>query len=382
MFIEKQSEELKKSYVGILQAVGSMSHLFSDYRVPYLYYRAAENAFCLAFNAVNLSRGDTSADAQKDGLGVGLKTFTNTTSGNSYQKVAEFNKARNLYINDTDSPEKLIRTISKLRNRRIESTKDIYNLENIIYHSVIRDVGTFYLVEEPMELVNLDGISNIDQRSTNIITFDDGISEYKFNSSKSTLFKRFYNKPIMEFEVKVFENPFEILNVLYSEQINLLKESVQTYEEVVYLPLYSERGDRNVPERSGLNQWNARGRARNEYEIYIPIPIWIHKEYESFFPPKEQPFELKLPNGKIISAKVCQENSKALMSNPNSALGKWLLEDVLKVEAGQLVTIDMLDEMGIDSVEVRKVNSQLFEIDFKETGTFEDFKNQTLETHN
>lgn len=87
MFIEKQPEELKNSYVGILQAVGSMSRLFSDYKIPYLYYRAAENAFCLAFNADNLSRGDTSADAQKNGVGVGLKTFTNTKSGDRHRRA-------------------------------------------------------------------------------------------------------------------------------------------------------------------------------------------------------------------------------------------------------------------------------------------------------
>ena len=173
-----------------------------------------------------------------------------------------------------------------------------------------------------------------------------------------------------------------MLEVLYSEKVTLLKESVKAYDAMVYLPLYSERGDRHIPEKSGLNQWNAGGRSRNEKEVYIPIPLWIHREYENFFPPKDTPFELKLPNGEIISAKVCQQGGKALMSNPNSKLGEWLLDEVLKVNSGELVTMEMLDEMGIDSVEVRKVNDTFFEIDFKETGTYDDFRENSLNTDN
>ncbi|HOM78111.1 MAG TPA: restriction endonuclease, partial [bacterium] len=55
-------------------------------------------------------------------------------------------------------------------------------------------------------------------------------------------------------------------------------------------------------------------------------------------------------------------------------LGEWLLDDVLKVPSGQVVTMDMLDALGIDSVEIRKIDAENFEIDFKETGTFEDFR--------
>lgn len=378
MFIDKQPAELKSSYVGLLQAVGALSRLFSDNKVPYLYYRTAENAFCLAFNADNLARGDTSVDASKEGLGVGLKTFLNTRSGDSFQKVAEFNKARNLYSKST-SPEELIRTIAKLRNRRIESTMNIHGLAGMIYHSVIRDNGIFYVVEEPMELINLERISNIRNGEDRIVTFEDDKAEYKFNLSKSTLFKRFYNKPVLDFEVKIFENPFELLELMYSEKVSLLRESIRTYEGVIYLPLYSDQGGRHVPEKSGLNQWNAGGRERNEKEVYIPIPLWIHREYEGFFPPKDTPFELKLPNGEIISAKVCQQGGKALMSNPNAKLGEWLLDEVFKVKSGELVTTEMLDEIGVDTVEVRKVNDLSFEIDFKEIGTFADFKNHSLE---
>ena len=33
----------------------------------------------------------------------------------------------------------------------------------------------------------------------------------------------------------------------------------------------------------------------------------------------------RIPNGSYLRAKVCQDGNKALMTNPNSNLGKWLL---------------------------------------------------------
>ena len=42
------------------------------------------------------------------------------------------------------------------------------------------------------------------------------------------------------------------------------------------------------------------------------------------------------------------------MSNPNSALGEWILRKVLKKREGELVTISDLLRIGIDSVIVTK----------------------------
>ncbi len=124
-------------------------------------------------------------------------------------------------------------------------------------------------------------------------------------------------------------------------------------EEYIILPLYSNRGGRkNVPEKSGLNQWNAGGRDRNENELYIPIPKKIHDKYPNFFPSRNEHFNLKLPNGQILSVKVCQDNSKALMSTHNADLGKWLLRQVLNKPIGELVTVDDLNRYGIDSVRI------------------------------
>jgi len=68
------------------------------------------------------------------------------------------------------------------------------------------------------------------------------------------------------------------------------------------------------------------------------------------------------------------DKGKGLMSNPNRALGEWLLDDVLKIAEGQLVTIEMLRDLGIDSVEVRKNSESDYEIDFKKNYSFDQFK--------
>lgn len=74
--------------------------------------------------------------------------------------------------------------------------------------------------------------------------------------------------------------------------------------------------------------------------------------------------------------KLCQENCKALMSNPNKALGKWLLRDVLKVPYGKTISYDDLLEIGIDSVSFKKVEDKKYFLDFKNVGEFEKFINK------
>jgi hypothetical protein len=133
-------------------------------------------------------------------------------------------------------------------------------------------------------------------------------------------------------------------------------------------------GVKHVPEKSGLNQWNAAGRPRDPNEIYIPIPAWIHRKFPGFFPEREVPFELTLPDRNILNAKVCQDGSKALMSNPNSALGKWLLRDVLNLKEKELLTYDKLQAIGLDTVVIYKIDSEHYDIDFTRIGSYEKFE--------
>lgn len=146
----------------------------------------------------------------------------------------------------------------------------------------------------------------------------------------------------------------------------------------VILPLYSMKGGIHVPQRSGLNQWNADGRLRDASEVYIPIPQLINDHFPEFFPSRNQSFVLRLPNRQALTAKVCQDGDKALMSNPNSDLGEWILREVLNIRPQTLVTYEMLLGRNIDSVIVTKINDNLFDIDIAPAGAYQEFIGQLL----
>ncbi|MCK9329649.1 MAG: hypothetical protein M0Q94_07210 [Candidatus Cloacimonetes bacterium] len=83
-----------------------------------------------AFNAEDLSRSDVSADAKKDFIGIGLKTFLRGND-KTFQKIAEFNADRKIY-KDLSSYE-LVKKISELRNNRIDFTEKLHGLNQLIY---------------------------------------------------------------------------------------------------------------------------------------------------------------------------------------------------------------------------------------------------------
>jgi len=386
MFYNTQLEEYKREYTELLKVVGSLSNLFAESPVPYLYYRAAENIFCRAFDADNLSRGDVSVDAAKNGLGIGLKTFLHK-NGNTFQKVAEFNRGAVGY--QGQDPRDIVESISRQRNERINFTKRAHDLNDIIYHLVTREEGLFNIYEENMDLVDLTSLRGIQQRG-NIIHFRDRLHEYKFNLSKSTLEKRFITPtPIHQFQVDIHEDPYSFLLGQAGLELEFAREPEETHEQI-YLPLYSpDSGE--VQGSSGLNQWNAGGRDRHQDELYIPIPIWIHRTFDNFFKYdleayqdakrnkrkyESPPFILELPNGVQYPAKICQENGKALMTNPNKALGTWMLRHVLQIPPGTLATYDMLENVGIDSVVVTKLDEDHYRIDFARLGSFADFEEE------
>jgi hypothetical protein len=377
MFLQNQDEKSKNLYIQLLKAVGSLSRLNTDSKIPYLYYRSAENIFCKAFNADNLSRSDCSVDARFGDIGIGLKTFI-YGNGNSYQKVAEFNKDRNLIEGYKNDSRKFVLKISELRNKRLVFTENTYGLRSSVYHCVGRVEDKFCLFEEEMHKIDINNIIKI-QKSKTGIAFNDGINDYNFNFSKSTLFKRFTNTENLAFDVKILEDPFNYILKMLGDLNN--KEQYETkYQQIVCLPLYSK--NKIVQLKSGLNQWNGSRfnrkkntyKTRNRYECYIPVDSWFNKQFPDFFPPKDQKFNLHLPNKTIISAKICQDGNKALMSDPNSALGEWLFDTVLKTKEGEIITYVKLQELGIDSVEIRKIDIDNYEIDFMPTDSFEEFK--------
>ncbi|CDD66139.1 uncharacterized protein BN803_00352 [Firmicutes bacterium CAG:882] len=61
------------------------------------------------------------------------------------------------------------------------------------------------------------------------------------------------------------------------------------------------------------------------------------------------------------------------MSNPNKVLGKWLLRDVFEVQEGTVITYEMLEKFGVDSVVFTKNADLDYSIDFAKLGTYEKF---------
>ena len=186
-FFFKQDEESRKLYTDLLKMMGLLSNLFAESKNPFLYYRAMENIFCKAFHADNLSRSDVSADAGKNGIGIGLKTFLQN-NGNTFQKIAEFNKESYLLRDLTGTD--LVRMVSEMRNQRIESTMRICNLYDMMYHLVTRSNKYMAIYEEHMDLININNIK-ITQTNNTTIHFTDSLHDYSFSLSKSTLLKRF-----------------------------------------------------------------------------------------------------------------------------------------------------------------------------------------------
>lgn len=373
-FYTNESCNKKKEYIENLKIIGSLSNLFSESESPFLYYRIMEKIFSKVFDCDDLSRSDITIDVRKGKLGIGLKTFLHHKNG-SFQKIAEFNKVSHLFRHINEDL-KLIQAVSYYRNKRLDFAVNSQGLSETIYHVITRDTHKMYLYEEDMTYINLEKIT-IDKVRANTILFNDGINSYSFSKSKNTLMMKFLPKGenlVEEINVDIYDDPLSILkNILKDDQLPI------PGKDYIILPLYSDRLN-EVTEKAGLNMWNASGRLRHHDEVYFPIPKWIHNVFNRFFNYRNNnfnsyPFNVTLPDGKTLNMKITQSNGKALQSNPNKALGKWILRDVLRLPINTLVTKNLLDEIGIDSIQLTK-NGDEYKLDFLPTNSFLEFKKE------
>jgi hypothetical protein len=152
--------------------------------------------------------------------------------------------------------------------------------------------------------------------------------------------------------------------------------------QLVVLPLYAtSKGFKEIPTKSGINQWNAGGRARSPGEAYFPIPTSVHRKAPGFLPERNLSFQLTLPSGQITSAKVCQSGSKALMTKPNYHLSRWLLLMVDSTISNYVdrfskkipYTYSDIQKLGFDSVILFRTNPTEFNIFPAYLGAFEDW---------
>lgn len=397
-----------ETYSKYIKAVAGLSGLFSDSATPLINYRTAERLFTKVSGYVDESRKDCSFDAvsRDSKIGVGVKTFTcSSVKDASNEKVAEFSKSAYLKELMGLKGKALAIKVGEFRNQRILS--DALELEidmsKSYYHCLVRIPGGVVVHEEPYELLDLKNISPL-TRTGNVastwamgdgdtIYFTDGKSKYSFHSGKNTLFKKFDLKSYSTSSVintnivaDIFDrilNFFQVGNLVSSE-MGALRLPLAEESDFVILPLYSTRS--HAPgEKSGINQWNAGGRQRSFGEAYIPVPAGVKKLKPDFFPPRDKKFKLLLPNGQTIQAKICQENGKALMADPNTDLCEWLFRMIdgdLSIASARLANsnpykyADLL-AIGKDAVEIRKASGATseYELRLAPVGSYEEFIN-------
>jgi hypothetical protein len=396
-------------YEKLIGIVGGMSALYSESDTAFIHSRFVERLFVYLTGARDLSRMDNSFDAILNGTqGVGIKTFVvGQKAVDSVEKVAEFTRnASQGDFNDL-SREDLAHLVASMRNARISSVNADFALDstNPFYHCLVRVPGGAKVHEEPYASIDIDRIQPTDPRGSAIqrfssgksghVHFTDGERKYMFNSAKNVLYQRFelnkfYNSPFMQISIET-----DILSRLEREMGQSIQQAIAsgldtteskqglTVESVV-LPLYSTKyAGRVVSPKSGINQWNAGGRIRSFGESYIPVPIDVHKKVPGFFPPREQKFSLRLPTGKIIKAKICQGNDKALMADPNTDLCEWLYSVIdgdyriaeKRLEQQRPYTYTDLSFIGKDSVKISKVPDVpgLYELESMPLGSYEEF---------
>jgi hypothetical protein len=422
---EQYSKQQREEYIKFLQVYGALSNLFRQKQgdmIPYLDSKFQETVFAKIFNSQNADIGNTPHDVVSvlgsDRIGIGLKTWMNSKP--SFQKVMQLKRYQN-EINGVFKErdfEALAYKISEIKNDRMKSDYKRLGLsENKnIYHYVTRDEGRFIINECAYPLIDLNNLKNFNLSST-AFSWSDGQKDYKYTFGDSQIHQKFDSSKkdtflLHQFDIQIIDDPFSFLLEAYFNFINQVKFDQKSVVEV-YLPLYSYQ-TKEVEEKSGLNAWNAAPKNKGSEtlrplnEVYIPIPREFHKKHPNFFIKdifdfeKEQKshqgnkenkpevrFYLQLPNGKKIPSLVTQSNMKGLQSGSNterdengkrygqSALGQWLLVDVLGLKDRKLVTREWLQKKGTDSVRLwRNIDDySIINIDFAPIGSFEAFMN-------
>jgi len=417
---EQFSNEQREEYIKFLQVYGALSNLFRQKQgdlIPYLDSKFQETVFAKIFKSENVDIGNTPHDVLSvfgnDRIGIGLKTWMGSKP--SFQKVMQLKRYQNeinQYRNDLHS---LAYKISEIKNERMISDYNRLGLsENKnIYHYVTRDKGLFTINESAYPIIDLNNLKDLNATSS-ALSWSDGNKDYRYTFGDSQIHQKFdskkYNSLVLnQFDVKIIEDPFAFLLKAYFDIIENSKP-VELDVVEVYLPLYSYQS-KEVEEKSGLNAWNGAPKSKGSNtprplnEVYIPIPREFHKKHPDFFTynifefekikelydgNSEKPeirFHLQLPNGKRIPSLVTQSNMKSLQSGSNtehdeegkrygqSALGQWLLIEVLGLKERKKVTREWLQMKGTDSVRLwrKKDDYSTINIDFAPIGSFEAF---------
>jgi hypothetical protein len=124
--------------------------------------------------------------------------------------------------------------------------------------------------------------------------------------------------------------------------------------------IVARSGMERVPMRSGLN-WGQRP-GRNPNQAYLSVPREIQRS--SFLPEIGQQFLVEADDGQRFIMVRAQSNGKALETpGDNSLLGRYFRTRI-GVESGRLVTATHLRRYGRTSVDIYRVSSSHYELDF------------------
>ena len=136
------------------------------------------------------------------------------------------------------------------------------------------------------------------------------------------------------------------------------RQSRTETNDCVTLSLLNNRG--NVPDRSGLN-WGQR-KGRNKNQAYLGVPKRIAET--EFFPDRATQFTVLTDDGLSFIAVVAQDNDKAIETpDGNHILGEYFRRR-LGVQLGSFVTRSDLDRYGRTNVEFCKLDNETFLMDF------------------
>lgn len=419
----KYPSEQRKEYIKFLQIYGALSNLFHQKKgdlTPYLDSKFQETIFARIFQAKNVDNANTPHDILSifgdTRIGIGIKTWKKSSP--SYQKVMQIKRYQDDInrINISNDYEALAYKISEIKNERLKSDYERLGLsnDNNIYHYVTRDTNTFTINECAYPLINLNYLKVLEVSKQSLV-WTDNKKSYKYTFGDSQIWQLFDSTTkdsylLDRFTVKIIDDPFQFLLEAYINLLDSAKEAIDDESTVdAFLPLYSF-ATKDVEEKSGLNAWNAAPKNKGSdtlrplNEVYIPIPIEFHRKFPYFFTKEnildlierdnKTPirFHLELPNGKRIPSLLTQSNYKSLQSGSDteldengkkygqSALGQWLLIDVLGLKERSLVTRDWLQKKATDSIYLsrKKDDYSTFYIDIAPINSFERFMNDEV----
>lgn len=415
------SEEQREDYISYIKMYGALSAMFNQKSsrtgAPYLDSKYQETVYSRSFGADAVDIGNTPHDMVSiingNRIGIGIKTWLDSKP--SYQKVMQLKSFKD-EINDVKKDEgELAYKLSEIKNKKMKVDYNRLGLNDSgnIYHYITRDEGAVTIQETDYPLIDLQNVEPVKLTKTSF-EFKDELKRYKYTFGDSQIWMMFGEKKedhdlIDKININIMEDPFgflkEAFKIKHAGNIIIPSDSYSSKNktDAVYLPLYSYSKGK-VTEKAGLNAWNGSskskgsGRARPEAEVYIPVPkkfleknpSWFDKnfdfsDYEKYRQDTRSnryEFILHLPDGTKYPAFLGQSGFKGLETNPQNALGKWILYKVLNLKKGELVTNDILRKTGFDSVKIWHKNTSDYKniwIDFAPIGSFERFMNGQLQ---